>query len=189
MTGLERKDQIIELFLPDDKHEKEVELPPKQPARTMDDLLGELESTQRQLREENDDLAELRRRVDLTEKNMYIHMHSVGNIRHCLEDTASIKDRKMDVLLKGLKKSGKRIATGKNIDKIRAEVDKELGIKPPEKKTAKKNVVIKKGPATKGGIMNSLINMTGRMAEFSNILGGTLKTSGSMAKILPLKKT
>jgi len=191
MTGLERKDHVITLYIPDEKIEEEPILDIPKPANNnIDDILGELENTEKQLKEENDDLAELRRRVDLTEKNMYLHMHSVGNIRHCLDNYhVSGMTKKPDKIIKGLKRSDKKTASALNIDKIKQEVDKELGIQKEDKiklKGIKKNAGIGKTPATKSGIMNSLINITGRMTEFSNIIGKNIM--GGTMKLPSLKK-
>lgn len=188
MTGLERKDNIIKLKVPELEPEPEQELLPEIKDATssnMDEILQELTSTQRKLHEENDDLAELRRRVEMTENNMYLHMHSVGTIRHCLEGNKA-KDNRAHEMIRELQKSEKKLYTRKDMPKIRAEVDNELGIKPKQKAKVTGTISlmpIKKCPATRFGIMNSLINITGRMTEFSNIIGKTIKTPlGSINK-------
>ncbi len=204
MTGLERRDQVIELFVPDAPEESPAkETGTVEKPVTIGGILEELESTQKQLREENDDLAELRRRVDLTEKNMYYHMHSVGTIRHCLDDVAGAGNKKSGVrnsrlqqrtvLNEKLLNFPKLPPVGgnkwKDIAAIKAEVDKELGIKPEGKirRVTMSKQVKPPMPATKERIMSSLINMTGRMAEFSKIIGQASKGSIS-SKLLPLRK-
>jgi len=131
-------------------------------------MLKELQLTQRELKKQNDDLAELRRRVSLTENNLYLYMHSVGTIRHCLETT---KGGDTSSIMKILRSSQKGIITQRDIKKVKKSVDIELGVEPEFSNSSRTH-----GNATKHQIMNSLISITGRMSEFSDMIGKSFKT-------------
>jgi len=189
MTDLEYKDKVIEVPLITEEKEEETlgdikgldEIPDD-----MNNVLEELNTAQKELHGQNNYLAELRRRVELTENNMYLHMHSVGTLRHCLEN-GKAKTSKASDIIKELQKSERQLFGRKDIKKIRAEVDRELGIKPAQNaKIAMTHLGMRKIPATKHGIMNSLIHITGTMTEFSNNIKNSCRMPG--INFIPLKK-
>ncbi len=155
--------------------------------RDMDAMLKEVCRTQVELREQNDDLAALRRRVDLTEDNLYLHMHAVGDIRNRLNHSTVARPRMLTKGVGGIRsvKTGIRLrpptslsGTSKlSMAMIRKQVDKELGVSDqPRHRLEKKRSARSHGRgATREGIMSSLIDITGSMAEFSRTLGSFAK--------------
>jgi len=156
MTELERADKVVPKLVPSVRGVDD-----------MQELMKELTSTKKKLQGDNSNLTKLIRRIEQTENNMYIHMHSVGAIRNCLESIH--KNHPKDIINK-LQRSERKILTKEDMRRIRREVDNQLGIKSIDKKTTiylKKPI---KKAATRNDIMNTLIKLNGRMTEFSNII-------------------
>eukprot|EP00826_Nyctotherus_ovalis_P004306 TRINITY_DN10920_c0_g3_i3.p1 TRINITY_DN10920_c0_g3~~TRINITY_DN10920_c0_g3_i3.p1 ORF type:complete len:113 (+),score=21.64 TRINITY_DN10920_c0_g3_i3:101-439(+) len=101
-------------------------------------------------------------------------MHSVGTIRSCLETT---RERKPDInsIMKTLRNSQKAVLTQSDIKKIRKDVDTELRIGSMSEEFGNHSVRYH-GDTTKHEIMDSLINITGRMSEFSSLIGSAFRS-------------
>eukprot|EP00826_Nyctotherus_ovalis_P066801 TRINITY_DN9915_c0_g1_i3.p1 TRINITY_DN9915_c0_g1~~TRINITY_DN9915_c0_g1_i3.p1 ORF type:complete len:114 (+),score=15.95 TRINITY_DN9915_c0_g1_i3:702-1043(+) len=105
-------------------------------------------------------------------------MHSVNNIRSCLEELCRSGGKEM---VRRLKRSVKRSLGGltrEEMRRVRVEVDSQLGIKPATVARTAGVYLMKasRKTATKYGIMNSLINLNGKMTEFSNTIRKSVRT-------------
>lgn len=120
------------------------------------------------------DLKGLQHRVELTERNLYIHMGSVDTMLSCVEDCLSGK--KVNNTIKRLERLRSKIQI-KDVRSIRNKIDKAYGMGGNRK--GKMSVVLlrpRRVIASRKGILKSLTKITGEMASFTDNISRTLNT-------------
>eukprot|EP00826_Nyctotherus_ovalis_P054439 TRINITY_DN7128_c0_g3_i1.p1 TRINITY_DN7128_c0_g3~~TRINITY_DN7128_c0_g3_i1.p1 ORF type:complete len:157 (+),score=15.26 TRINITY_DN7128_c0_g3_i1:438-908(+) len=119
------------------------------------------------------DLGDLKRRVETTEKNLYIHMGSVDAMISCIDDCLSGK--KIANTMRRLEELRNKIRI-RDVKTIREKVDREYGTNAGNHR-AKMSISLmrtRKRPITRKGILKSLVTITGKMAYFADSISKSL---------------
>jgi len=112
-------------------------------------------------RKQSSDLRELQKRVDLTEKNLYIHMNSIDTMIICMDDC--ISGRKLNNTMRRLERLRRRI---RDVKSMRKQIEEECKVN--KNRISVSLMKIKRCVATRKDILKSLINITGEMANVSD---------------------